>query len=160
MPVKNAQILSIVERISEHYQQNIANRYLRTAFTGLTMDKGSWEKIEKLTDAAEFDRIQGYSYPELYDGIYNLAVFIKKIRSEVAPNLRSMLGNQRPIGNEKLLMDMAVSNFSANLGILADMVNELYMKTIELDRAEAKGRAPLYTKMPELSNIGKMLIQM
>lgn len=160
MPVKNAQILSIIERISEHYQQNIANRYLRKAFTSLTMDKGAWEKIEKLTEAAEYDRIQGYSYPELYDGIYNLAVFIRKVRSEVAPNLRSMLSNQKPMGNEKLLMDMAVSNFTANLGILADMVNELYMKTIELDRAEAKGRAPLYTKMPELSNIGKMLIQM
>ena len=89
-----------------------------------------------------------------------MMVFIKKVRSEVAPSLRGMLSNQRPSGNEKLLMDMAVSNFTANLGILADMINELYMKVVENDRAEAKGRAPLYTKMPELSNIGKMLIQM
>ena len=160
MSVKNAQVMSIIERISEHYQQNIANRYLRKAFTSVTMDKGAWEKIEKLTEASDYDRIQGYSYVELYDGIYNLAVFIKKVRIDVAPNLRAVLAHQRPVGNEKLLMDMAVSNFSANLGILADMVNELYMKTIELDRAEAKGRAPIYTKIPELSNIGKMLIQM
>jgi len=159
MPIKNAQILSIIERIGEHYKQNIANRYLRKAFANLSLDKGAWEKIEKLTEAAEYDKIQGFSYAELYDGIYNLAVFIRKVRNDVAPNLRGMLSSQRPSGNEKLLMDMAVSNFSANLGILADMVNELYMKVIELDRAEAKGRAPLYTKMPELNNIGKLLIQ-
>ncbi|MBI9106137.1 MAG: hypothetical protein JEZ04_05280 [Spirochaetales bacterium] len=159
MPIKNAQILSIIERISEHYQQNIANRYLRKAFTGLTMDKGAWEKIEKLTEGAEYDRIQGYTYTELYDGIYNMALFIRKLRNDVAPNLRTMLANQYPSGNEKLLMDMAVSNFNANLGIFVDMVNELYMKTIELDKDEAKGKAPLYTKMPELADVGKLLIQ-
>ena len=160
MPVKNAQIISIIERISEHYQQNIGNRYIRKAFSELTIDKGAWEKIEKITESSDYERVQGYSFTELYDSVYALAVFIKKLRQDIAPNLRFMLGNARPSGNEKLLLDMAIINFKDNLGIFADMVNELYMKTIELDREEAGGRAPIYTRMKELNEVGKMLIQM
>lgn len=160
MSVKNTQIFSIVDRIGEHFQQNIYNRYLRKAFSDLTIEKGSWEKIEKLTQSSEYDRMQGYSFGELYDSIYAMAGFIKKVRTDVAPNLRFRLGASHPSGNEKLLMDMAIINFNANLGLLADMVNELYMKTIELDREEAKGRAPLYTRRSELSEVGKMLIGM
>ena len=158
MAVKNTQIFSIIDRISEHYHQNIANRYIRKAFSDLTIEKGSWEKIEKLTDLSEYTRLQGYSFNELYDSIYALALLIKKLRSDVAPNLRFMLGHNKPSGNEKLLMDMAVINFNDNLGLFADMVNELYMKTVELDRVEAAGRAPIYTRMSELNEIGKLLI--
>ena len=158
MSIKNTQIFSIIDRISEHYHQNISNRYIRKAFSELTIDKDSWEKIEKLTGSSEYARLQGYSFNELYENIYAMAVFIKKVRQEVSPNLRFMLGNAKPTGNEKLLMDMAIINFNDNLGLLADMINELYMKTIELDRAEAKGRAPIYTRISELSQIGKMLI--
>ncbi len=160
MSVKNTQIFSIIDRISEHYHQNIANRYIRKAFTELTIEKGAWEKIERLTDSSEYTRLQGYSFNELYDSIYALAVFIRKLRNDVAPNLRFMLGHARPTGNEKLLMDMAIINFNDNLGLFADMVNELYLKTIELDRNEARGRAPIYTKMPELNEVGKMLVGM
>ena len=160
MAVKNTQIFSIIDRISEHYDQNIYNRYLRKAFTDLTIEKGSWEKIEKLTQSSEYDRMQGYSFNELYDSIYAIAHFIKKVKTDVAPNLRFKLGNDKPSGNEKLLKDMAVINFDANLGLLADMVNELYLKTIELDRTEAAGRAPVYTRRAELNDVGKMLIGM
>ncbi len=158
MPVKNTQVFSIISRISEHYQQNIFNRYLRKAFTDLTIEKKDWEKIEKLTKLNEYDRLQGYSFNELYDSIYSIAVFIKKVKAEVAPNLRFMLGNMRPSGNEKLLMDMAIINFNDNLGLLADMVNELYLKTIELDTVEAKGHMPVYKTRAELGEIGKMLV--
>lgn len=160
MSIKNSQIFSIIDRINEHYNQNIANRYIRKVFSELNIEKGSWEKIEKLTESSEYTRMQGYSFNEMYDSIYAFAIFIKKVRTDIAPNLRFMLGNARPVGNEKLLMDMAVINFNANLGLLADMVNELYIKTIELDRIEAAGRAPIYTRMTELKDIGRMLIGM
>ena len=159
MSMKNEQILSIVERISEHYQQNIANRYIRKVFSDLIIEKGTWEKIEKMTETSEYERAQGYSFAEIYDGVYALAGFIKKLRNEVAPNLRFMLGGQKTSGNDKLLMEIAVCNFNDNLGILADMVNELYMKTVEVDKAESGGKPPFYTKRPELREVGKMLIQ-
>ena len=158
MSIKNTQIFSIIDRISEHYHQNISNRYVRKAFSELTIDADTWEKIGKLTESSEYARLQGYTYHELYENIYAMAVFIKKVRSEIGSNLRFMLGSSQASGNEKLMMDMAVINFDANLGLLADMVNELYMKTIELDREEAQGRAPIYTRIKELGDLGKMLI--
>ncbi|HAK44510.1 MAG TPA: hypothetical protein DCO79_01125 [Spirochaeta sp.] len=158
MSITNTQIFSIIDRISEHYHQNISNRHIRKAFTELTIDSDTWEKINKLTESSEYARLQGYSFHEMYENIYAMAIFIKKVRSEIGSNIRYMIGSNQASGNDKLLMDMAVINFDANLGLLADMVNELYMKTIELDRAEAKGRAPIYTRIAELSDIGKMLI--
>ena len=59
MSIKNTQIFSIIDRISEHYHQNIANRYLRKAFNELTIDKGAWEKIETLTESSDYARLQG-----------------------------------------------------------------------------------------------------
>jgi hypothetical protein len=53
---------------------------------------------------------------------------------------------------------MAVNNFSSNLQLFADLVNELYVSLTELDKAQAKGRRPLYLQMPELSDIGRMLV--
>lgn len=158
MSIKNTQIFSIIDRISEHYHQNIANRYIRKAFNDLTIGSDTWEKIGKLTETSEYARLQGYTFNELYENIYAMAIFVKKVRNEIGSNIRFMIGASQVSGNEKLLMDMAVINFDANLGLLADMVNELYMKTIELDRAEAKGRAPIYTRIKELGDIGKMLI--
>jgi hypothetical protein len=38
------------------------------------------------------------------------------------------------------------------------MVNELYIKLVELDKIDAKGRRPLYLSIQELQDIGRMLV--
>jgi len=53
---------------------------------------------------------------------------------------------------------MAVNNFGSNLQLLADLLNELFVCLVELDKAEAKGRRPLYMSIPELKDIGRMLV--
>jgi hypothetical protein len=61
-------------------------------------------------------------------------------------------------GPDKVLRDMAVNNFASNLKVLADLLNELYVKLVELDKADAKGHRPAYLSIPELEDIGQMLI--
>ena len=59
---------------------------------------------------------------------------------------------------DKVLREMAAQNFPVNLAILSDLVNELYMRTTEIDRAEHEKKRPVYERIPELKDIGKLLV--
>jgi hypothetical protein len=52
---------------------------------------------------------------------------------------------------------MAINNFSANLGVLSDMVHELYVKVVESDKKDHAGQKPIFERMPELKEIGQLL---
>jgi hypothetical protein len=53
---------------------------------------------------------------------------------------------------------MAVNNFESNLQVFSDLLNELYVKLVEADKADSKGHMPLYAQMPELANVGRLLV--
>ena len=53
---------------------------------------------------------------------------------------------------------MAINNFPANLGVFSDLINELYVKTVQQDKADHPGVRPVYERMPELKEIGRLLI--
>jgi hypothetical protein len=53
---------------------------------------------------------------------------------------------------------MAINNFASNLQVFADLVNELYVKLVEIDKVDSKGHMPLYVQMPELQDVGRQLV--
>ena len=161
MAVRDTEMFRIIERLAEHYNANINNQYLRKAFVNLTIDRVGWERIDRLTTISDYDRAQGFSFMELYERILSMARFIGKSRQEVQPSLRRLLGGRSGAGSfdpEKLRIDMAISNFGSNLSVLADLLNELYLKVVELDKQSHNAKSPVYTRIPELKNIGRMLV--
>ncbi|MDR2158998.1 MAG: hypothetical protein LBP23_02900 [Treponema sp.] len=158
MQVKDAQIIRLIERIGEHYRTNISNRYIRPALLQLPLEKQAWDLIEILTEKIEQYRYQGFLLDELYRQIAAAARFVSLTRREIVPALRSRLGSGGSQGPDKVLRDMAVNNFGSNLKVFADLVNELYVNLVELDKAAAKGHRPLYLQIPELADIGRMLV--
>jgi hypothetical protein len=54
-----------------------------------------------------------------------------------------------------ILQDMAEHNFPANLGILTDLLTELYMRTASQDRQAHGKKPPIYEKIPELKELGR-----
>jgi hypothetical protein len=74
------------------------------------------------------------------------------------PTIRSRVSRSDPSAPDKVLRDMAVNNFSSNLQVFADLVNELFVKLVDIDKTRAKGRAPLYTQLAEVSNVGRLLV--
>lgn len=162
MAVRDTELFRIIERLGEHYSANINNQYLRKAFTNLTIDRVGWERIDRLTTIGDYDRAQGFSFMELYERILAMARFIGKSRQEVQPSLRRLLDSHgsgsRSFDPERLRIEMAISNFGSNLSVLSDLLNELYMKVVELDKQSHNSKAPVYTRIPELKNIGRMLV--
>jgi hypothetical protein len=157
MQVRDAQIIRLIERIGEHYRTNISNRFIRPALLQLPLDKQSWDLLDILTEKLEQYRYQGYILDDLYRQIAAAARFVATTRRELAPSLRNRLSGSSS-GPDKVLRDMAVNNFASNLQLFADLVNELYIKLVDLDKIDAKGRRPLYLDMPELQDIGRMLV--
>lgn len=156
-PVQDPNIISQIERIGEHYRANLANRFLRPALLQLPLDKMSWDQLEDLTEKVEQFKYQGIHMDELYRQIAAAANFVYIARREMGPALKNRLINSST-GADKVLRNMAINTFSANVQVFADMVNELFISLVELDKAAAKGRKPLYTQMPELGEIGRRLV--
>jgi len=147
----------LIERISEHYKANISNRFIRPALLNLPLEKQCWDAIETLTEKIEQYRYQGFQLDELYRQINASARFVSITRRELIPSIRSRFSGVTS-GPDKVLRDMAVNNFASNLQVFADLLNELYVKLVELDKAAAKGRRPFYLSMPELQDIGRLLV--
>jgi len=154
--IKDALVIRLVEQIGEHYRTNISNRFLRPLLLQLQLDKTTWDQIECLTEKIEMFRYQGFHYDELYRQIYACARLVESARNNIVPSLKTKLASPTN-GHEKILRDMAASNFASNLQVFADTLNELYTNLVELDKANAKKQPPVYSQIPELSNVGNLL---
>ena len=157
MLIRDAQVVRLVERIGEHYRTNISNRFIRPTLLQLPLEKQTWDLIESLTEKIEQYRYQGFHLDELYRQVMAAARFVAVTRRDLVPTLRARLSGG-PAGPDRVLREMAVNNFGSNLQIFADLVNELYVCMVELDKAAAKGRRPYYMSVPELSDVGRLLI--
>ena len=157
MLVREGNIVRFIERIGEHYRTNISNRFIRPALLQIPLEKQSWDAIETLTEKIEQYRYQGFQLDELYHQIVAAARFVSIARRDLVPTLRNRLSSASS-GSDKVLRDMAVGNFASNLQVFADLVNELYVNLVELDKAAAKGRRPFYLSLPELQDIGRLLV--
>jgi hypothetical protein len=155
--IRDAQIVRLVERIGEHYRTNISNRFIRPTLLQLPLEKQSWDLIETLTEKIEQYRYQGFHLDELYRQIIAASRFVAVTRRDLVPTLRNRLSGGGA-GPDRVLREMAVNNFGSNLQVFADLVNELYVCLVDFDKVDAKGKRPLYLSIPELNDVGRLLI--
>jgi hypothetical protein len=165
MAVKDPEIYKIVEKIGDHYTTNVNNRFVRKVLVTLDLQQSEWDKLDGLTQKSDYFKAQGFQFDELYEMILAAAHFIYKARQSILPNVKNMisgslLSQSREKGSEqdKILRDMAARNFPVNLQILTDLVNELYVKTTNLDKQAHEKKTPVFEKIPELRELGHYLV--
>jgi hypothetical protein len=157
MQIKTPEVYSMIEAIGHHYKNNISNRFTRGALSLLVLDNATWNQIEELTEKSDNYRYQGYHLDELYGLILAMARFVNAARKQGSQTLR--YGNPDKLtAQDRVLRDMVVNNFSSNLNILADSVNRLYVKIVEIDKESAAGRQPVFSRFPELAELGRYLV--
>lgn len=164
MQIKNPEIFAAIEAIGEHFRTNISNRFTRRGIASLILDPGTWNLIEELTEKVENYRYQGYHFDEIYGQIIAMARFVYKAKRELLPNIRFLAGSgssgsDRLAASDKVFRDMAIMNFGPNLKILADKVNELYVKVVAIDKENAGPKNPVFSQIPELKEIGRYLVE-
>jgi hypothetical protein len=154
--IKDPHVIRLLEQISEHYKVNISNSFLRPVLLQIQIDKNTWDLIEVLTEKMDLYRYQGFHLDELYRQIAACARFIEVARNKSTIKTKLSL---LPVGHDKTLRDMAVSNFSSNLRVFSDLLNELYVSLVEMDKKDCgTTKEPVYTQIPELYNIGRLLV--
>ncbi len=167
MVVKDPDIFKIIDKIKDHYNNNIYNRYIRKALLTMKISQNTWDLLDSLAEKANFYKMQGYQFDELYDRIIAAATFIFHARKEVIPNLSMLLSagsdtmfhkGPESENTSKVLTQMAINNFPVNLKIFSDMVNELYLKTVDLDKKMHKDQKPVFERIPELKEMGHYLV--
>ena len=157
MNIKDSEIFKIIERIGDHYQNNISNRFIRKVLVLLDLPQSEWDRLDSLTTKSEYYKNQGFQFEELYEMVIAAAHFIHQARTKMLPNLKSII-SQGGTDADRVLREMAAQNFPLNLGILSDQINELYMKTTSLDREAHDKKRPVYERIPELKDIGRFLV--
>jgi hypothetical protein len=167
MLVKDTDITNIIAKINDHFKNNITNRFLRKALLVMEVPQSVWDRLDGLQEKATYGKIDGFQLQELYEIIISAATFIHMAKKDILPRLKSLVaGNMtsslakggKESESDKILREMAISNFSSNLGIFADMVNVLYMKSITLDKEANKNKHCISEKFPELKQIGQYLV--
>jgi hypothetical protein len=157
MQIKTPEVYSMIEAIGHHFKNNISNRFTRGALSMLVIDNATWNQVEELTEKSDNYRYQGYHIDELYGLILAMARFVSAARKQGNQILR--YGSvDKLTAQDRVLRDMVVNNFGSNLNILADSVNRLYVKIVEIDKANAAGRQPIYARFPELGELGRYLV--
>ncbi|MDR0323159.1 MAG: hypothetical protein LBI12_01770 [Treponema sp.] len=154
--IKDAQVIRLIEQIGEHYRANISNRYLRPLLLQLQLDKSTWDQIELLTEKMELFRYQGFHLDELYRQISACARFVEAARHNLMPSLRGKITSSAG-GPDKILREMAASNFVSNLQVFSDLLNELLVALVEMDKA-ANGDSPVFKQVSELFSVGRLLV--
>ncbi|MDR0447209.1 MAG: hypothetical protein LBH07_00910 [Treponema sp.] len=156
MQIHDASIIRLIERIGDHYKSNISNRFVRPALLQLHFDNQSWELMEDLT---ERDSSQAIHLDELYHQIIAAAKFVSVVRREL-PMLWGRVARPDPASSDRVLREMAINNFGSNLQVFADLLNELFIKLVETDKARTKKTSrPIYTQIPELSDVARLLTE-
>jgi len=155
--IKDPDVFRIVEKIGDHFTSNVSNRFIRKALVVLELAQSEWDRLENLTSKTDYYKQNGFTFDELYEMVLAAAHFIHEARQKLLPNIRGMLAHGST-EQDRVLRDMAAQNFGVNLAIFSDLVNELYLKTTALDRASHEKKRPVYERIPELKDIGKLLV--
>ena len=155
--VKDAHVIGLIEQISGHYQSNIANRFLRPHLVQLQIEKSTWDQIELLTEKMEMYRYQGFHLDDLYKQIIACAKFVEAARLGLLPVLRGRVSSI-PAGPDKILHEIAANNFPSNLQLFSDLLYELFVNLVEIDKKSSGNKPTVFSKTPDLKDVGRMLI--
>ena len=167
MPIKDGEIIKLIDKTNDHFKKNITNRFLRKALLLMEIPQAIWDILDGFSDKAVYGKLEGFKYHEIYDFIVSAATFIHHAKKEVQPRLKTILssGSSSVLSKQglesdrdKVLKEMAISNFGSNLSIFADLVNELYLITEALDKKMHPNTKRMYEKNPDLQKVGQYLV--
>lgn len=157
IPIKEQEILEQMDKIITHFQQNLNTSHLKKILMKADIPGYMWETLDRLDEKSAYRKLQGYSFDELYEIVLAAATLIFHVKKEIQPNLKTYLtAGSNP--QDRVIQQMIINNFGSNLSIFNDMINEFYMKVVQLDKQMSRGGVPEFEKIPELKNIGQYLV--
>ena len=157
MPVQNYDINQQIDKLADQHDIILNNASIRKAMSRISIPHEYQSGMDILMSRSEAYKVNGYLFDELYRGIIGLAMWSYRARTEVLPELKYHLNGDHKSEMDRLKEQMALENMGSNLAILTDEINNLYILTVDADKAAHSKKPPVYTRMKELSGIGQYL---
>jgi hypothetical protein len=157
MSVQDYEINTQIGRIMDHVDTVLKNAFIRKSLSKIVIPPEFRSGMDILLSGSETYKVTGYLFDEIYRGILGLAMWSYRARTEMLPEMKYHLSGESLPEMDRLREQMALDNLKSNLDILADEINNLYVKTVALDKASHKKKSPVYTRIEELKNLGQYL---
>jgi hypothetical protein len=159
-PIEDPALFSSIEALGIHFRQYISNRYTMGAIAAMELDAVVRRRIDVLFERSDIYRYQGFDVAELYAQILAVAKFLSEARRLLLPHLRAEARAGFPGCStaERLRRDLIAGNFEANLDILGDGIEALFVKAISYDAGTCGSDAPAFAGISELREIGRLLL--
>ncbi len=157
MAVQNYEINQQIDKLADHYDIILNNAFIRKSLSKISIPHEFRSGMDILMSRSDAYKTNGYLFDELYRGILGLAMWSYIARTEILPELKYHLSDESMSVADRLREQMALENMGSNLAILTDEVNNLYLKTVEVDKYAHSRKPPVYTRMKELSSLGQYL---
>ncbi len=159
MLVEDRAIGEIIVRIGQHYNENIATRFLRPLFAQILSDIDLGRHIVNLTEHSEDFVLQGFHLDDLYFGIISLSKFIYMARRDILPNIHTLTEESvRSAKDDRVYRNMAFNNLEPNLNVLTDMLVELYNAALKYDKKHTmRNKRCIAERIEGLSEVEKFL---
>lgn len=154
MRIPDGGIRGILEEIQDHFSKYLYHQLLRRIFDGLDVSKASWQRIHEIVDGdlALLSDGTSASPQDLYETVGAFIEFTRACRIQICGRIRELVGAS--IGwerQERMLRDITISSFDANLAKLNGLVRGLYLTVEQLDREENRDKAAIlrFQELPE-----------
>lgn len=157
MPVQDYEINSQIGRINEHVDTILNNAFIRKSLSKIVVPHEYQAGMDILLSKSDNYKINGYLFDEIYRGILGMAMWSYRARTELLPELKYHLSGESMPEMDRLREQMALENLRSNLDILADEINNLYIKTVAFDKTSHIQKPPVYKRMKELETLGQFL---
>jgi|GEM_PF-5562255 len=154
MRIPDGGVRGILEEIQDHFAKYLYHQLLRRIFDGLDVSRTSWQRIHEIVDGdlALLSDGTTASPPDLYETVGAFAEFTRACRIQICGRIRELVGASLGWGTEeRMLRDITISSFDANLAKLNGLVRGLYMTVEQLDREENGDNAAIkqFRDLPE-----------
>lgn len=157
MAVQNYEINTQIDRLTDHYDIILNNAFIRKSLSKITIPHEYQAGMDIILSRSESYKVNGYLFDEIYRGILGLAMWSYRARTEILPELKYHLSGETMPEMDRIREQMALENMGSNLAILADGINNLYIRTVETDKAAHSRKPPVYQRMKDLENLGQYL---
>ena len=157
MPVQDYEINGQIGRINEHVDTILNNAFIRKSLSKIVIPHEYQAGMDILLSNSENYKINCYLFDELYRGILGMAMWSYRARTEMLPELKYHLSGESMPEMDRLREQMALDNLKSNLAILADEINNLYIKTVAFDKVSHTRKPPVYQRMKEMEDLGQFL---
>lgn len=158
MDFEDKDIYALIEKIGVHYNQNVANRYIRPVLGAVLAESEFSGDCTALTERFEQYQYQGYYLDDLYRQILALFKLCEKIEKISLPDLRNQAaGVMKGISSEreKVIRDIAVNNLPYNISILKEMLASLFAKAKQEDSRMNNGTPAVMNTIPGIVDLEK-----